>query len=111
VRELLRIEDTRLVGDVTDGDLSHGDPRVRRAAVRALARAEVAGSRDRLVSTLADHDADVLSWSAYGLGRLCSWDRERTTGRLVMRGVSLGAEPGLPAVRLDPWVALAGALG
>lgn len=111
MRELLRIEDTRWVGEVTDADLSHGDPRVRRAAVRALARAELAGSRDRLMATLADHDPDVLSWSAYGLGRVCSWDREKTTGRLVMRGVSLGSEPGIGYLRLDPWVALAGALG
>jgi len=111
VGELLAIEDTRSIDQVTDTDLASGDPAVRRAAVRALARAEHAGARDRLLASLADYDPDVVAWSAYGLGRTCGRDRERTTARLVARAMNLGLEPPSPAVRLDPWAALAGALG
>lgn len=111
VRELLRIEDTRSIADVGDGDLASADPLVRRAAVRALARAKQGATRERLLSTLADRDPDVLAWSAYGLGQICAWDRERTSRRLIARATALGIEPASPAGRLDPWFALARALG
>ncbi|HNS95737.1 MAG TPA: peptidylprolyl isomerase [Polyangiaceae bacterium] len=111
VHELLLLENTRAAGQVMDTDLTNADPRVRRSAVRVLARAESEIVRDKLLASLSDHDPEVLAWSAYGLGRICARDRERTTSRLVARSVSLGLEPPVAAGRLDPWVALAGALG
>ena len=111
VEQLLRIEDTRAIREVTEADLSHADPRVRRAAVRALARARNGAARPRLLTTLSDRDPDVLAWSAYGLGQICAWDRDDTARHLITRSIALGVEPPPPAGRLDPWSASSRALG
>lgn len=111
VAELLRVEDTRSIREVTDVDLAHGDPRIRRAAVRALARARHGAARQRLLAALADRDPDVLAWAAYGVGQICAWDRDDSGRRLITRSVALGVEPPLPAGRLDPWFASSRALG
>jgi len=108
---LQRIEDTRTIDEVTADDLAHADPRVRRAAVRALARARRGDARARLLSTLADGDPEVLAWSAYGLGSICRWDRERSAQRLITRATARSIEPSPPAGRLDPWFAIGRALG
>ncbi len=111
VAELRKIEDTRALSSINTRDLTHPDPRIRRAAARALARAEQGRGRERLLSMLADQDSDVLAWSAYGLGEICAWDRQRTARRLITRAAALGVESSAPGGRLDPWFALARALG
>ena len=111
VSALLCAEDTRRVGEVTDEDLDAADPAVRRAAARALARAENPATRDRLSRTLRDLDPDVVAWSAYGLGQICGADRQNTTKALVARAASLHVDPPSASGRLDPWFALARAVG
>jgi cyclophilin family peptidyl-prolyl cis-trans isomerase/HEAT repeat protein len=111
VSALLHAEDTRRVRDVTDEDLDAANPAVRRAAARALARGENLATRERLLRTLHDLDPEVVAWSAYGLGQICATDREHTTRALVARAVSLHVEPPTTPGRLDPWFALARAIG
>ncbi len=111
LKVLCAAENTRSPDAVTEDDLSCADPRIRRAAVRTLARAEDSVTRDRLFLGLADIDADVVAWSAFGLGQICRADREVITQRLVMRSVTLHAEPALEPQRLDPWWAIARAIG
>src|SRR5437762_2153763 len=68
VRELLRAEDQRDLSAVAVDDIASLDVAIRRQAARTLARIAEAPSVPLLMRALADEDADVVAWSAYGLG-------------------------------------------
>lgn len=108
---LLRAENQRNSAAVLDEDLTSQAVEVRRAAARALARADDPKLVDRLMPVLADADPDVLSWAAYGLGETCEANRDRIVRALIARSVSLAIEPAQRSATLDPWFALARALG
>ncbi len=111
VRELLVAENTRAASSVRDDDLTNPAVQVRRAVARTMARIADPSSADQLLSMLADRDAEVLSWSAYGVGRLCESNRDRFVRALVVRATSLGVESPPRNAALDPWFAIARALG
>jgi cyclophilin family peptidyl-prolyl cis-trans isomerase len=103
---LLSAEQRRASRDVTEADLSHRDAGVRRAAARALARIADARSVELLGKSIADEDAEVVTWSAYGLGYACRGHEDRVVKTLAARAASL-------LVRGDskePLAAVAGAL-
>lgn len=109
--------------DVTPADLSHPDVSVRRAAARALARIADARSAELLAKSVADEDADVIAWSAFGLGQTCQ-GREAPHARILSaRAASLLARQGPAAAEqrvsttaatpplLAPLASIAAALG
>lgn len=65
------------------------DVRVRRLAARAVARIANDRVAKELEKGLADEDAEVVAWSAYGLGYTCRLHEEETVRRLVVRAASL----------------------
>ncbi|HEY5955592.1 MAG TPA: HEAT repeat domain-containing protein, partial [Polyangiaceae bacterium] len=117
VKRLLEAEALRDPSRVTVADVSSRDEQVRRAAVRALARVAVESSRTLLERALADDDSEVIAWAAMGLGRICdSTTAEATIRRVVSRAATRllvsppgGSDPTSSA--LDPWFAMAQALG
>jgi len=111
IAALLRAENQRNSAAVLDDDLASQSVEVRRAAARALARADDPKLVDRLLPVLADSDPDVLSWAAYGLGETCEANRDRIVRALIARSTSLAIEPAQQPARLDPWFAIARALG
>jgi cyclophilin family peptidyl-prolyl cis-trans isomerase len=117
VQSLFEAEVSRDASTVTAADLSSRDVRVRRSAVRALARISNRASQALLERSLADEDSEVVAWAAFGLGRICtSGDAEATIRRIVVRAATwlLKLGPGssrLPSSRLDPWFAFAQSIG
>lgn len=79
---LLAAEHRRASAEVTAEDLSHPDATVRSAAARALARIADTRAAEQLAKTLADEDAEVIAWSAFGLGATCQ-GREAATSRIL----------------------------
>jgi len=108
---LRRAEDLRNPAAVLDADLSNPQPEIRRAAARALARIDATASAERLLQALPDADPETLSWVAYGLGEGCEANRDRITRALVARALNLAVDPPPRTGALDPWFALARALG
>ena len=116
---LLSAEARRASRDVLDGDLSHRDVAVRRAAARALARITGVHASELLAKSLSDEDAEVVTWSAYGLGYACRGRETHTVKALAARAASLlaaqsaKAEPGAKPARplVSTLAAIAGALG
>jgi cyclophilin family peptidyl-prolyl cis-trans isomerase/HEAT repeat protein len=108
---LRNAEDLRDPTAVLDSDLASSQPEVRRAATRALARIDQPAGIERLLQALADADAETLSWAAYGLGEGCEANRDRIARALIARALSLATEPAPKPAALDPWFALARALG
>jgi cyclophilin family peptidyl-prolyl cis-trans isomerase/HEAT repeat protein len=115
IRALTSAELRRASRDVTPADLSDRAPGVRRAAARALARIADARAVELLTKSLADQDAEVVVWAAYGLGFACG-----TRGAEIVRALSTRAASWLafapPAERVNaagstPVAALADALG
>jgi cyclophilin family peptidyl-prolyl cis-trans isomerase len=89
---LRNAEHRRASGEVTAADVSHAEVEVRVRAARALARIADAQSAELLLPALADGDAEVLAWSAYGLGETCR-GREATHVRaLAARAAALLVE-------------------
>ena len=123
LRALLGAEASRNIRRVDPSLASSRDPRLRRARARALARSGDPDARPALVHALSDSDLTVIAWSAYGLGELCTSDNDQdTVSRLTLRAAALlsAQSPGTnadplsgPATKpnLDPWYALADALG
>lgn len=111
IAALRRAELQRDPAAVTDDDLASPAIEVRRAASRAVARAEDPRQADRLLPLLADSDHEVLSWAAFGLGGTCQANRDRIVRALVARSLSLALEAPAPPASLDPWFAIARALG
>ena len=95
---------------VREADRSHRDPRVRRAATRALARIGTEDALEGLRHALADEDGDVVAWAAYGLGRMCRQHPDEIVRALAVRSASVSLE-GLTAEGLDLPLSFAMALG
>jgi cyclophilin family peptidyl-prolyl cis-trans isomerase/HEAT repeat protein len=112
LRHLLHAENTRNASAILEQDLSSASAPVRRVAVRALARIADPDSVEKMLGALADSDAEVLAWAAFGLGRTCAVAaRDQTVRALAVRAVSLAAEPSPAVAPLDPFFSLARALG
>jgi len=91
--------------------LSSRDVTVRRAAARALARIADARAAELLLLALADQDAEVNTWAAYGLGYACRGRELKAVRALVARAASLPSEPGNLTRLPSPIAAIADALG
>lgn len=109
--------DRRDPGSVPESFASDPDPRVRRAAARALSQIADPSAVERLGRSLSDDDREVVAWSAYGLGLGCDVDpdlprtaRSRIVKALVARVPSLEATTGKSAP-FDAWEAIAWSLG
>jgi cyclophilin family peptidyl-prolyl cis-trans isomerase len=87
---LLVAEDRRRAADVPMGALASPDARLRRAAARAFARIGE-DAREPLLRALADDDAEVVAWAAYGLGQGCRGHEESNVRALAARVVGLDA--------------------
>lgn len=111
VHTLLLAEHRRWSPDVSDADLKNRDVVVRRAATRALARIADDEAAKRLLRPLADEDAEVVAWAAYGLGYSCKGRESSIVRALVSRAATLGADPPRGKSLLDPSEALADAIG
>jgi len=90
---ILEAEQRRSATQILPDDLSSRDVEVRRSSARALARIGGDAARPGLLRALADDDALVVQWAAYGLGFGCREGREETVSALVARGLSWLAEP------------------
>jgi len=90
--------------------LSSRDVRVRRAAARALSRIADARANELLSLGLADEDAEVVTWSAYGLGYSCKGREPKTVRALVTRAASWSEGTDTP-LWFTPSEAIADALG
>lgn len=115
LRELLGAAQRRDSRAVSQEDLSHRDPAVRRAAARALSHIADARATAALSASLHDADPEVVAWSAFGLGHTCEGREAEVVRRLVTRLASLHASaeaaPVLePGAELDPFYALFDAL-
>lgn len=107
---LLEAEQRRASGAITQEDLQHLDVKVRRAAARALARIADARAVELLSKSLADEDAEVIAFSAYGLGYACRGHERAIVPRLLLRAASLlasGAKTPAPEAAQEAKVALA----
>jgi len=91
--------------------LASRDVRVRREAARALARIADARAADSLLLALADEDAEVNTWAAYGLGYACRGRELKTVRALVARAASRTSEGSSAALLESPNEAIADALG
>lgn len=114
VSETLRAELSRSPNRITAAERSSRDVAQRRAAARALARIASDASRDVLQRALTDEDPEVVSWAAFGLGRICNDNvADPTIKAVIVRAATLllDSERADPRSGLDPWYALAQALG
>jgi cyclophilin family peptidyl-prolyl cis-trans isomerase len=111
-----RAEDARHAKDVAPEVRTRHDVAARRRSARALSRIADAQSIDGLVNHLADEDAETVAWAAYGLGYACKGREDAHVRILSARAGSLPltqsrAAASRGAVELDPYVAIARAIG
>jgi cyclophilin family peptidyl-prolyl cis-trans isomerase/HEAT repeat protein len=115
---LLEAEQRRSSSAITPEDLQHLEVKVRRAAARALSRIADARAVELLSKSLADEDAEVVVFSAYGLGYACRGHERALVPRLALRAASLlanaaraaNATAEKPAPFLSPLAAVTDAL-
>ena len=108
---LLDIENRRVVAGISDDDMSHPDPAVRRLAARALARLGAASVVPKLLKALSDEDGEVVSWAAHGLSYVCR--AEGVPGSDIVRALATRAATLPPRVpgSLDATFAITRGLG
>jgi cyclophilin family peptidyl-prolyl cis-trans isomerase len=113
-----RAEDLRHAKDVPAEVRTSHDVVARRQSARALSRIADAASVDGLVAHLADEDAEVVAWAAYGLGHACKGREDAHVKMLAARAATLGGDAGASsrlsgrgAAEIEPRTALARALG
>ena len=113
-----RAEDLRHAKDLPPDVRGSHDVVARRESARALTRIADTASVEGLTAHLADEDADVVTWAAYGLGHACKTREDATVKMLSARAATLGADAGTaprPAARgaaeLEPRTAIARAIG
>jgi cyclophilin family peptidyl-prolyl cis-trans isomerase len=114
VKELLAAEYERNVASLSLVDITHRSPVHRRHAARVLARSASETGRPLLEQALHDDDDEVVSWAAFGLGRLCNDNNARETSLAVAtRAATLTLDRAIGGVQgpLDPLYAVATALG
>jgi cyclophilin family peptidyl-prolyl cis-trans isomerase/HEAT repeat protein len=78
---------------ISEYDLGHHDPAVRRAAARALSQIVDDRSVLLLGRALGDEDPTVVGWAAYGLGAGCHSRESKTVRALAARAASLVVRP------------------
>jgi cyclophilin family peptidyl-prolyl cis-trans isomerase len=106
-----RAELARSTATIPNDALRDHDVRVRRAAARAFARILDVDRLDALTKGLADEDAEVVTWSSFGLGATCSGRQAETVRALVARAASLDdAATGQGSALAAPLDAIANAL-
>ena len=110
--------DRRDSAGVPSGAVTSRSDAERRFAARSYARIADEGAEAELMKLLADADAEVVSWAAYGLGYTCKGHEEAHVKALVARAASLEAgwsasSPPVLAPRgvFAPPIALARAVG
>ncbi len=115
---LARAADQRRAKDVAELARTSHDPKMRRSAVRALARIADDASAELLARALVDEDEEVAAWAAYGLGRTCKGREEAHVRALVARATGLvdgdagAADAGARgSVEIDLRTAIARAVG
>ncbi|HEY1537137.1 MAG TPA: peptidylprolyl isomerase, partial [Polyangiaceae bacterium] len=86
---LLSAEQRRDSSAIGGEALSSRDASVRRSAARALARIADARAAELLPLALADDDAEVSTWGAYGLGYACKGRETKIVRVLIARAASL----------------------
>jgi cyclophilin family peptidyl-prolyl cis-trans isomerase len=113
-----RAEDLRRAKDMPPDVRGSHDVVARRASARALSRIADTASVEGLTAHLADEDADVVTWAAYGLGHACKTREDATVKMLSARAATLGADAGAAArsvvrgtAELEPRTAIARAIG
>jgi cyclophilin family peptidyl-prolyl cis-trans isomerase len=106
---IARAEDLRRVADLPTESRGHRDPRVRRAAARALARILDADDAP-LLHALEDDDAETVAWAGYGLGESCKGREDLHVRALAARAASLDPSPPAPGA-LAPLAAIVRAIG
>ena len=77
-----RAEDLRHAKDLPPDVRGSHDVVARRESARALSRIADTASVEGLTAHLADEDADVVTWAAYGLGHACK-TREDATVKML----------------------------
>jgi cyclophilin family peptidyl-prolyl cis-trans isomerase len=105
---IARAEDLRRAADIPRDAQSNHDPRVRRAAARALAR--ILDQDDGpLFRALEDDDGETVAWGGYGLGESCKGREASHVRALGARLASLrvSAAPGA----IDPIATIVRAIG
>ena len=115
---IARAEDLRRAKDVPPEARTSHDVVARRRSARALARIADAASVDGLVAFLADEDAEVVSWAAYGLGHACKGREDATVKMLAARAASHEVDGGMAfrsgvrgAAEIEPRTAIARGVG
>ncbi len=109
-RALLSAELRRDSAAISAEALSSRDLGARRLAARAVSRIADARASELSLLALADEDAEVSTWGAYGVGYACRGRELKAVRALVARAASLG-ESAAPAPLLSPSEAIADALG
>jgi cyclophilin family peptidyl-prolyl cis-trans isomerase len=111
-------EASRRPGDVDEAWLASSDVRVRRLAVRAMARIASApiGTEEEaaLLRGLGDEDLEVVAWAAYGLGWACKGKEDLHVKALTARLATLEeSDAGVPSGRgsVDSIGSIARAIG
>ncbi|HEY8075826.1 MAG TPA: peptidylprolyl isomerase [Labilithrix sp.] len=105
---IARAEDMRRGKDVPSEARSSHDVAARRRAARALARIGDASSLDGLLAMLGDEDAEVVGWSAYGLGFACKGHEDVHVKALAARAANM---PSTKSATIDSYGAIARAIG
>ena len=113
-----RAEDLRRAKDVPPEARTSHDAVARRRSARALARIADTASVEGLVAFLADEDAEVVAWAAYGLGHACKGREDATVKMLAARAASHGGDGGAAfrsgvrgAAEIEPRTAIARSVG
>jgi cyclophilin family peptidyl-prolyl cis-trans isomerase len=105
---LAQAEDRRRTQDIPAEAARDHDARIRRLAAKAFAR--ILDTDDApLLRALADDDAEVAAWGAYGLGESCKGHEDSHVRALAARLVSLG--PKGPAHAVETAVRALGRCG
>jgi cyclophilin family peptidyl-prolyl cis-trans isomerase len=114
VRTVLSAEQRRDSSAIGNEALSSRDVNVRRMAARALARIADARAAELLPLALADEDAQVSTWGAYGLGYACHGREVKVVHTLIARAASLAnvaTSSSLATLIASPIEAISDALG
>jgi cyclophilin family peptidyl-prolyl cis-trans isomerase len=92
--DIARAEDRRRAKDIPEAIRTSHDLEARRMAARALARIADADSGEGLLRALADEDATVVAWGAYGLGMSCKGHEEANVRALAARSAAFDGDAG-----------------
>jgi cyclophilin family peptidyl-prolyl cis-trans isomerase len=111
VDDILAAEVRRNAPAVTAAEQQSRDVEVRRAAARALARIGGEPAQAGLLRALADEDAEVAAWGAYGLGFFCKGHEKASVAALVARFLDGAPAASATPARLDRQAAIARAVG